>query len=62
MPRTRQPGIFVRRPIVDWLDNPKTGHAETLESLAAALRKSLSGDECRRLAELLAKEQGEGNG
>jgi len=43
-------------------NNPKTGHAETLESLAAALRESLPIDECRRLAGLLAKEQGGGKG
>ena len=40
---------------------PKTAHAELLESLAAALRGSFSTDECRRLAGLLTGEQSEGN-
>ncbi len=35
----------------------QTGHAETLESLAAALRKTLPADECRRLAGLITGEQ-----
>ena len=38
-------------------NNPNTGHAETLESLAAALREALSTSECCQLAELLANHQ-----
>jgi len=40
---------------------PKTVHAELLESLAAALSGSLSDDECRRLAALLTSDKSEGN-
>ena len=37
----------------------KTGHADLLESLAAVLQGSLSVDDCRRMAELLASRRSE---
>jgi len=40
---------------------PKTVHAELLESLAAALSGTLPADDCRRLAELLTRTPSEGN-